>query len=200
VTAGRVVLVTILAGTLSIGFAVFGQRWLGEGEGIDLKGVLQRPGADRLNSLPELRLPDLQGREIASDAWTGKVVVLNFWATWCPPCVREMPLFDELQQAHPDTLQVVGIAIDDPAAVVAFLAENPVGYPILLGDADAVEMSRRLGNRLQGLPFTVVFDRFGKRMHAQIGEVTRASLAREVEPLLPKRPSQTAGNVQATSG
>lgn len=198
-TTGRVVLVTILAGTLSIGFAVFGQRWLGEGQGVDLLGVLDRPTPDRLDSLPELRLPDLEGREIGSHAWAGKVVVLNFWATWCPPCVREMPLFDELQRAHPDTLQVVGIAIDDAAAVADFLAEHPVNYPVLIGNPAAVEVSRRLGNRLQGLPFTVVFDRFGKRVHAQVGEVTRSSLARDVEPLLPERPPQTAGNVQTTA-
>lgn len=193
-TAARVVLVTILAGTLSIGFAVFGQRWLGEGQGLDLASALKRPGADRLDTLPELRLPDLQGREVASTAWAGKVVVLNFWASWCPPCIREMPIFDEFQRTHKDDLQVVGIAIDDPGEVARFIAGNPVAYPILLGDLDEVEISRRLGNRLQGLPFTVVFDRFGKRTHAQVGEVTRTSLAREIEPLLPARPPQSARN------
>jgi thiol-disulfide isomerase/thioredoxin len=196
-TTGKIVAVTILAGAISIGAAIFGQQWLGEGSGFKLPLQLARDGGtDQLDSLPDFRLPDAGGREIASSSWAGKVVVLNFWATWCPPCLRELPLLDEVQRTSPDgSLQVVGIAIDREAEVERFLTAHPVDYPILIGDTDAVDMSRRLGNRLQGLPYTVIFDSRGKRAYGQIGELTRASLAEHLEPLLPQAGgTQTSGN------
>lgn len=137
-----------------------------------------------LHHLPDFQLPDLDGRQRSSRAWAGKVVVLNFWATWCPPCLRELPILDAAQQQYPD-LQVVGIAIDDPEEVRRFLAEHPVRYPVLLGDVAAIDLSRRLGNRLQGLPFTAVFDRDGHRVQARIGEVTARFLEEFLPPRLP---------------
>jgi thiol-disulfide isomerase/thioredoxin len=196
-TTSKIVAVTIVAGAISIGIAVFGQQWLDREKGLALPIPLAGDGSsDRLYRLPELRLPDLEGREMTSNDWEGKVLVLNFWATWCPPCLRELPLLDELQREHVDDgLQVVGIAIDKKEEVERFLADNPVAFPILLGDTDAVEMSRRLGNRLQGLPFTLIFDRSGKRVHGQIGEVTRTALAERLEPLLSQHNrAQTAEN------
>ena len=194
-TAGKIVLATIIAGTLSTGFAILSQHWLGEGQGAAPARSFQRATSDRLDRLPSFRLPDLSGGELDSGTWGGKVVVLNFWATWCPPCLREIPLLAEAQRAHPDRLQVVGIAIDTPEEVARFLAEHPLGYPVLLGGTEAVEMSRRLGNRLQGLPFTAVFDRSGKRVYAQVGEITQATLTRELAALLPsERETQTPGN------
>ena len=185
-TTTKVVLVTVLAGAISVGFAIFGQKWLGDGKPLDMNlPALLPPADDRLDRLPEFRLPDLNGQEIASSAWAGKVLILNFWATWCPPCLREMPVFAETQEKYGD-VQVVGIAIDAEDEVSRFLSEHPVNYPILIGGTEAIEMSRRLGNRLQGLPFTAVFDFRGKRVHAQIGEVTQAVLDRQIPPLLPK--------------
>jgi len=195
-TTGRIVLVSVLAGTISIGFAIFGQHWLGDGKGLNLPLNLTTSGDDRLDRLPDFQLSDLTGREIHSSSWAGKVLVLNYWATWCPPCLREMPLFAEAQERYADAgLQVVGIAIDKREDVAAFMAANPVAYPIMLGDTDAIELSRRLGNRMQGLPFTVIFDRSGKRVHAQVGEVTESSLGNQLAALIPQAAkSQTAGN------
>ena len=195
-TTGRIVLVSVLAGTISIGFAIFGQHWLGDGKGLNLPLNLTTSGDDRLDRLPDFHLSDLTGREIHSSSWAGKVLVLNYWATWCPPCLREMPLFAEAQERYADAgLQVVGIAIDKREDVAAFMAANPVAYPIMLGDTDAIELSRRLGNRMQGLPFTVIFDRSGKRVHAQVGEVTESSLGNQLAALIPQAAkSQTAGN------
>jgi thiol-disulfide isomerase/thioredoxin len=177
----KVLVVTVLAGTLSIGAALFGERWLAQ-QDMDLGG---QSDDGRIAILPDLRLPDLTGQQIASNAWAGKVVVLNFWATWCPPCLREMPMLDELQRGvDPGRLQVVGIAIDARDAVERFLAENQVGYQILLGDLDAVELSRRLGNRTGGLPFTVVFDPLGRRVYSRTGEITPGLVREHVIPLL----------------
>ncbi len=184
-TTGKVVLVTVLAGVISVGLAIFGQQWLGDGSELRLPIRLSGPADDRLDRLPDFSLPDVSGQDASSGAWTGKVVVLNFWATWCPPCLREMPLFAEAQERYAASgLQTVGIAIDEAEDVKTFLAEHPVNYPILLGDTNAIEMSRRLGNRLQGLPFTVIFDRAGKRVHAQAGEITSAALDKKIAPLL----------------
>lgn len=196
-TTGRIVLVTVLAGAISIGFAIFGQQWLDEEQGLVLPLPLDRDDtSDRIDKLPEFSLPDITGQEMVSSSWAGKVLVLNFWATWCPPCLRELPLLDELQQVHAgDSLQVVGIAIDSKEDVERFLGDNPVGFPILIGDTDAIEMSRRLGNRMQGLPYTVIFDHLGKRVYGQIGEMTRTSLSEHLDPLLSRSDgAQTTGN------
>lgn len=178
----KVLVVTLLAGTLSIGIALFGERWLAEHDAV---GIASNRAGDTINSLPDIRLTDTTGREIASNSWAGKVVMLNFWATWCPPCLREMPMLEQLQQGF-DTgqLQVVGIAIDDADSVRRFLDENSINYQILFGDASSVELSKRLGNRTSGLPFTVVFDRVGRLVFSHTGEITSAEIRAHVLPLL----------------
>lgn len=178
----KVMLVTILAGTLSIGIALYSERWLAQHES---GGNVASHRGDSIDSLPDIRLADTDGREVASNSWGGKVVVLNYWATWCPTCLREMPMLTHLQEsADPGRLQVVGIAIDDPDSVRRFLEEQPVGYQILLGDADSVDLSKRLGNRTSGLPFTVVFDRIGRRVFSHTGEISAAEARDLVMPLL----------------
>lgn len=186
-STGKVILVTVLAGLIGIGSAILGQKWLGEGRMPSLATELKGYSETRLESLPGFRLPDLTGQEIESSSWAGKVLVLNYWATWCPPCLREIPLFAEAQDQYADAgLQVVGIAIDRPEDVETFLEQHPVNYPILIGGTEAIELSRRLGNRMQGLPFTVIFDQRGRRVDAQIGEVTKASLAESLTALIPQ--------------
>jgi len=195
-TTGKVVLVTLIAGTLGAGLAMLSRQWQGEGVGLDLVLGIGDSQGDRLEELPELSLPDLTGAEVHSSAWAGKVLVLNYWATWCPPCLREIPLLAQARERYAGAgLEVVGIAIDQREDVAAFLDEHPLSYPILLGDTDAIELSRRLGNRMQGLPFTVIFDRTGRRVHAQVGELTQESLDRQLAPLVADAlKSQTAGN------
>jgi len=187
-TTGKLVLMLVVIALfgISIRFVIFDAQWQGErsGSGLPFAGGGDE-AADRLDHLPQFSLPDIEGQEVASSRWDGKILVLNFWATWCPPCLRELSLFDELQRIHADAgLQVVGIAIDNREDVERFLAEHPVGFPILLGDTTTIELSRRLGNRVQGLPFTVIFDSYGKRAYAQSGEVTRAALTEHLVPLL----------------
>jgi thiol-disulfide isomerase/thioredoxin len=193
-SALRVVMVTVLAGGISIGAAIFGQRWI-EDTKLQPQSVTHGGRAD---SLPDFRLPDLSGREIASASWAGKVLVINYWASWCPPCIREMPTLIRAQQAYdPGQFQVVGIAIDTQGAVEEFLVDHPVNYPILMGNPDSVEMSRSLGNRMYGLPFTAIFDRHGRRTFSQVGEVTAATLEAQLADLLPP---PTAGKTAANGG
>ena|GEM_PF-162098 len=183
---GKLVPIMVIVGLLGIGVGLVGSRWLDGKLGFGLPFPGDKDSEiGQLDRLPQFQLPGLDGQEVASSRWAGEILVLNFWATWCPPCLRELPLFDALQRTHAEAgLQVVGIAIDNQGDVERFLAEHPVGFLILLGDMDAIELSRRLGNRVQGLPFTAIFDPRGRRVYAHSGEVTRAALTEQLEPLL----------------
>ena len=119
----------------------------------------------------DLRFPQPGGGELVMQALRGRPLVLNFWATWCPPCVKEMPDLDRFQrQFAAQGWQVVGLAIDAPTAVREFLARTPVGYPIGLAGLDGTGLSRRLGNEGGALPFTVVFDAAGRVVQRKLGE------------------------------
>jgi thiol-disulfide isomerase/thioredoxin len=108
----------------------------------------------------------------------GRPLVLNFWATWCPPCVREMPALDRFYRDHRARgWQVLGLAADNAAAVREFLARTPVAFPIALAGFEGIDLSRRLGNLSGGLPFTVVFGRDGQLQHRHIGETHYEQLA-----------------------
>jgi len=117
--------------------------------------------------------------------WRGKVVVLNFWAPWCPPCREEMPDFISLQDKHRERgLVFIGVALDEKIKVQAFADEMGVNYPILLGEMEAVDLARKIGNRLGGLPFTVVIDRSGRIVASEVGGLTLARMEKIVSPLL----------------
>jgi peroxiredoxin len=186
----KVIVVTLLAGGISIGTAIFGQRWIGENTLVE---NLAERNMDRLQTLPDFRLSDLDGREVASSAWAGKILVLNYWSTWCDSCVTEMPLFIRTQEAmHESGVRFVGIAVDRPEDVKAFLVEHPVNYPLLIATPEAIALSKRLGNRLEVLPFTVIFDQRGRRIHSQIGEMTAEELQTQLAALVEGATAPTA--------
>ncbi len=134
-----------------------------------------------LQQVPALSYVDLEGDTRSLDEWRDKVLVLNFWATWCPPCREETPLFVALQDEYKDRgVQFVGIAIDDPEAVRNFIDTYGVEYPILIGDMAAVDVSRQLGNRFSGLPFTVIAAPGGKVVIRHFGGMKRE----QVVPIL----------------
>ena len=126
-----------------------------------------------------IALPDIAGQEQALAQWKGKVLVVNFWATWCAPCRDEMPLFVKAQAEHGARgLQFVGVAVDEPAKVKAFAAEIGLNYPALIGGYGAMELSKTLGNTVMALPFTVVVDRSGKVVLTHLGPMKSAQLDR----------------------
>lgn len=180
---GKIFLFTTLLGTMIVGGVLGFQEWQKRQSSPRMStfGLAQHAR----NSLPKFNFLDLEGRERLSTEWQGKVVVLNFWATWCPPCRKEMPAFIELQHAlGAKGLQFVGIAIDDKTAVQDFVDTLGVNYPILLGELDAIQISQDLGNRNSGLPFTAIFDRSGHLIHKRAGEIDRQELEEKIVPLL----------------
>jgi thiol-disulfide isomerase/thioredoxin len=115
---------------------------------------------------------------LAMTSLRGKPLVLNFWATWCPPCVREMPALDRFYRDHrAKGWQVLGLAADNAEAVRKFLADTPVVFPIALAGFAGIELSQRLGNPSGGLPFTVVYSAAGKVLHRHVGETQYEQLA-----------------------
>jgi thiol-disulfide isomerase/thioredoxin len=130
------------------------------------------------DSVGAYALPDLHGQTTSLAAWRGKVVLLNFWATWCAPCRQEMPMLAKLQRDHgSDGLQVVGVAMDQPQSAAAFLKRVPVGYPILIGiDADPVPTTT-FGDTAGLLPYSVLIGRDGRVLKTRLGVLDPATVA-----------------------
>lgn len=119
------------------------------------------------------------GQPLAAADFRGRPLLLNFWATWCPPCVEELPLLDQFFQSHRGQgWQVLGLAIDQPSAVRAFLARRPLAFPIGLAGLGGTELSRELGNSNGGLPFSVLFDRAGRLVERKLGRLQSEDLER----------------------
>lgn len=143
------------------------------------------PAPQAAVALAALALPDAAGKEERLDQWRGKVLVVNFWATWCAPCREEMPEFMKAQSEWgPKGLQFVGIAVDQADKVDQFAKEIKLNYPTLVGGFGAMELSKTLGNHLMALPFTVVLDRQGAIVHTQLGVLKPDKLQSLVKQLL----------------
>ncbi|MBK6472871.1 MAG: TlpA family protein disulfide reductase [Betaproteobacteria bacterium] len=113
------------------------------------------------------------GQTLALAPLLGQPLVLNFWATWCPPCVKEMPELDRFAKTFAARGgRVVGLAVDNPTAVRQYLAKAPVGYAIGLAGFDGTQLSRNLGNSTGALPFTALFDRRGAVVQRKLGETS----------------------------
>ena len=124
-------------------------------------------------------LPQPAGGQLVIADLRGKPLLLNFWATWCPPCVKEMPLLDAFYQTHRARgWQVVGLAVDSPTPVRAFLERVPVSFPIGLAGMEGSELSRALGNPTGALPFTVVLNTKGDVVVQKLGSIEADELAR----------------------
>ncbi len=122
--------------------------------------------------LPDFVLSDLNGVPRPISDWLGRPILINFWATWCAPCRREMPLLQKLhEESGNDGLQVIGIAIDRAPDVSAFTIETGITYPILVGQEDAIEVTDGFGLDFLGLPFTVLVDQDGQILKIQLGEL-----------------------------
>ncbi len=119
---------------------------------------------------PEITLSDLDGKRHRLSDYRGRRVLLNFWATWCRPCLEEMPALDHAQAKFGENAAIViGIAMDEPTHVKAFLAAHPVSYPILIGRTGPDNTSLQLGNTSQILPYSVLIDTDGRMLSSHAG-------------------------------
>lgn len=131
-----------------------------------------------IDALLKVTLSDLEGRPQPFAQWDGKVRVINYWATWCPPCIEEMPMFSRLQEQYAARgVQFVGIGMDEVGKMQAFVQKTPVAYPLLVG---VTSPSENPGLTVRGMPYTVVLDRQGKVAFSLYGAVKEA----ELEPVL----------------
>jgi len=149
--------------------------------GLGLAWRLHRPAA---SAAPAERafwaatLDTPAGAPLALASLRGKPLLVNFWATWCPPCVEELPLLDAFyQQNRSKGWQVLGIAIDQPSAVRRWLERSPLSFTVALGGLEGSEMSRRLGNAAGGLPFSVLFSAGAQVMDRKLGQLSQADLS-----------------------
>lgn len=126
--------------------------------------------AELAETLPEFTLDDIDGAPVSIGSLAGQPLVINFWATWCAPCLREIPLLKTLQTTHPD-IRVVGIAVDRPDAVRAFADEIGFNYPVLVGQGTAMDAASALGIEVFVLPSTVFTDASGATLGIHVGEI-----------------------------
>lgn len=113
------------------------------------------------------------GTALPMKGFKGRPLVINFWATWCTPCVEEMPLIDNFfRQNESKGWQVLGLAIDQPSRVRQFLTQFPVSYAIGLAGLTGTDLAKQLGNEVGGLPFTVVLDAQGQLIQRKVGKLT----------------------------
>ena len=131
------------------------------------------------------RFNTLDGKEVALNAWQNKVIVLNFWATWCPPCREEMPELSKMQDQYKNqNLVIIGLSTDDLETTKTFIQSNPVSYPVLAGDMQAMNFAESLGNNQGVLPYTVIIDQNGHVVKTFLGRVNQTLLEKTVTPLL----------------
>ncbi|NDY95932.1 TlpA family protein disulfide reductase [Wenzhouxiangella limi] len=133
---------------------------------------------------PGFRHGGLNGEWIDADDFEGQLLLVNFWATWCAPCRREMPVLQAASERHGDDLAVVGLAIDDLEAVREFVTGLEIRYPIAAGNADVMATQRAWGNAAGALPYTVLVDRSGVIRWQHLGEVSVEQLESALAPWL----------------
>jgi thiol-disulfide isomerase/thioredoxin len=135
---------------------------------------------------PDLEFRDLDGKAHRLSEWSGKLLLLNFWATWCAPCLKEIPLLVEAQRQHgPRGLQIVGIAMDEVEPVRAFIARLHMNYPVMAGQAEIADAMDRLGDRLGAFPFSVLIAPDGRILERVSGDLSPEELKALLDKHLP---------------
>lgn len=176
------ILVIVIAGGAGFGL----QRYLQQSER-ELAADIPTPATSKVigQMRPSFEIVDTEGQLKNVSEWDGQVLLINFWATWCPPCKKEMPAFIELQEQYAEQgFKVIGIALDDLQSVQDFADTIGVNYPLLVAEYDGIDLSRSYGNHVGALPFSAFVDRQGKVISTHMGELTKTEVEEIIKPLL----------------
>ncbi len=160
---------------LAIAAGIGAQLWLLSPSG-------QARAAERLQNLV---LSDPAGRSQNLSQWNGRIRIINFWATWCEPCREEVPALVRIRSKYATNgVEIIGIALDSAEKVAEFAREFSIQYPLVLGGVELIDITRGLGNRAGGLPFTLLLDREGAVVATRLGGLDDAQLESWLRPLL----------------
>ena len=192
---GLVIGMTLGAGAFAAGFAV--SRWRREpptpATTIDQgawnaagDGVIRSSSADSSDTAPDFRFTDQHGAEHRFSDWDGRVRVVNFWATWCPPCVHEIPMLASVQESFRERgVRFIGVAVDDPDEAFAMAKELGMTYPTMADSRRTLDLLHAYGNRAAALPFTAFVDAQGTIRDRHVGELTLEQTRAKIQALLP---------------
>ena len=123
---------------------------------------------------PDFNLEDQNGNFIRLSDYKGQVVIVNFWATWCPPCLKEIPDFIALQKAYGNQdFQIIGIALDDEEAVLKYANETGLNYPTMVVETEGIALAKRYGNDIGALPYTAIINSNGEISNTITGELSK---------------------------
>ena len=162
---GGISMLALLAG-------VFSSHWISQ------TGLASDPSIKAFFANP-WQTPD--GKSANTEDWRGKVLVVNFWASWCPPCVEEMPTLDKIAQEYAaKNVLIVGIGIDSPSNIRQFLEKTPVSYPIMIGGLEGSALAKEMGNAQGALPYTVIINAKGKSVYTKLGKISEEELKKAI--------------------
>ena len=142
--------------------------------------------------LVDFSLADLSGEIIPIANWRGKILIINFWATWCPPCLKEIPDFIALQNEYADkNVQFIGIAIDTPELVADYLAFIDINYPVLMAEVEGQQLAKQLGNVVNAVPFTLIVNANNEVIFRHPGELSKTKIRQIIDPLIQQEPTKS---------
>ena len=133
----------------------------------------------------DLQLPDIYGSQHSLNEWQGKIRIINFWATWCPPCLEEIPNFIELQEQYAEkNIQFIGVAIDNKESVTQYLTSKAINYPVLLAENEGLNLAKELGNTMNVVPYTVIVNQQGYVIKRHQGQISKEKLREIIASLI----------------